>query len=242
MCFLSRDISPGGEMGHILPLEFRTLAGGQRRETRIERAVIAGWTGRDAAAMERHIRELEAIGVKRPETTPIFYRIATARLTTEGTIEVLGPATSGEVEFVLLQTGGRLWVGVGSDHTDRELEKQGVGLSKQVCDKPVAAQFWAFDDVAAHWDRLILRSFAGATRARTLYQEGPVAAMRPPQELIALFTGGGKLSEGTLMFGGTLPAKGGVRPAPNFEFELEDPVLRRTIAHSYDVLSLPVSG
>ena len=38
------------------------------------------------------------------------------------------------------------------------------------------------------------------------------------------------------MFGGTFAAKGGIRPADRFEFELEDPVLKRKIGHGYDVI------
>jgi hypothetical protein len=41
-------------------------------------------TGRDPAAVEKHIRELEALSVKRPASTPIFYRFAAARLITGG--------------------------------------------------------------------------------------------------------------------------------------------------------------
>jgi hypothetical protein len=44
------------------------------------------------------------------------------------------------------------------------------------------------------------------------------------------------------MFGGTFAAKGGIRPATRFEFELEDPVLKRKIGHGYDVIELPVLG
>ena len=44
------------------------------------------------------------------------------------------------------------------------------------------------------------------------------------------------------MFGGTFAAKGGIRPADRFEFELEDPVLKRSIGHGYDVIALPVLG
>ncbi len=44
------------------------------------------------------------------------------------------------------------------------------------------------------------------------------------------------------MFGGTFAAKGGIRPASRFEFELEDPVLKRKISHGYDVVTLPVRG
>jgi hypothetical protein len=44
------------------------------------------------------------------------------------------------------------------------------------------------------------------------------------------------------MFCGTLAAKGGVRPAPRFEFELEDPVRNLRIRHGYDIAVLPVMG
>ena len=45
----------------------------------IKSLVIAGWTGRNVAALEAHIKELEAIGVKRPKSVPIFYRTSRAR-------------------------------------------------------------------------------------------------------------------------------------------------------------------
>ena len=44
------------------------------------------------------------------------------------------------------------------------------------------------------------------------------------------------------MFGGTFAAIGGIRPADRFEFELEDPVLKRTIRHGYDVITMPERG
>jgi hypothetical protein len=44
------------------------------------------------------------------------------------------------------------------------------------------------------------------------------------------------------MFSGTFAVKGGIRPADRFEYELEDPVLKRTIRHAYDVITMPVRG
>jgi hypothetical protein len=211
-------------------------------EVMIDGFVIAGWTGRDAAAVEAHIRELEALGVKRPASCPIFYRVAASRLTLERAIEVSGKESSGEVEFAVLQSGGRLWVGVGSDHTDRQVETYGVTVSKQMCDKPLGATFWSFDEVRAHWDRLLLRSFIREGGRSVLYQEGPVTEFREPLDLINSYAGGPKLPEGTLMFCGTLPAKGGVRPSDWFAFELEDPVLGRKIQHEYRSVSMPVAG
>ena len=226
--------------GHSLTLNL-----GSSREPRavaIEAAVIAGWTGRDPAAVAKHIHELKELGVREPASTPIFYRVAAARLTTATQIEVSGASSGGEVEFVLLRQGGALWVGVGSDHTDRTVEAYGVTVSKQMCDKPVAPLFWAYDEVAAHWDQLVLRSFVREDGRNTLYQEGSVAAMLHPEALITRYTGGGELSESTLMFCGTLPASGGVRPTASFAFELEDPVLGRKITHGYRVVTLPVLG
>jgi len=204
-------------------------------------AVIAGWTGRDAVAVEKHIKELEALGVKRPATTPIFYRVATARLTTDDTIEAVGESSGGEVEFVLLQDGGRLWVGAGSDHTDREVEKYGVTVSKQLCDKPIASVFWSYEEVAPHWDELILRAHVIEGGKSALYQEGAVTAMMHPHALMQKYSSTG-LRDGTLLFGGTLAAHGGIRPTSEFSFELEDPVLGRKIAHRYRVRTLPILG
>ena len=208
----------------------------------IDELVVAGWTGRDPAAVEKHIKELERLGVKRPATTPIFYRVSAARLTTDAEIEVVGERSGGEVEFLLLQHGGRLWVGTGSDHTDREVETYGVTVSKQMCDKPLAPLFWAYDEVAPHWDRLMLRAHVSEGGARVLYQEGAVAAMMDPKELLARHAPDGRLADNTLMFCGTLAAKGGVRPTGHFGFELEDPVRQRKIAHAYGVRCLPVLG
>jgi hypothetical protein len=231
-----------------LSLILQNSGAAMAREVGIDDAIVAGWTGRDAAAVEKHIAELEALGVKRPATTPIFYRVSAARLTTAAEIEVVGAHSGGEVEFVLLQHGGRLWVGAGSDHTDREVETYGVTVSKQMCDKPVAPVFWAFDDVAPHWDRLTLRAHVIENGERKIYQEGPVAAMLKPLDLIGRCAlpgeqeGGWQLPENTLMFCGTLAARGGVRPTERFEFEIEDPILGRSIAHAYSVRILPVLG
>jgi hypothetical protein len=180
--------------------------------------------------------------VKRPATTPIFYRVSAARLTTDSEIEVVGERSGGEVEFVLLQHAGKLWVGTGSDHTDREVEKYGVTVSKQMCDKPIAPVFWAYDEVAPHWDRLLLRSHVIEGGKRTLYQEGAVSAMIHPQDLLRRYVADTRLPAGALMFCGTLAARGGVRPTNEFAFELEDPVLGRKITHAYRVKTLPILG
>src|SRR5256885_9695 len=106
----------------------------------IDHLIIAGWAGRDAAAIEHHIEELAALGIPRPSTTPVYYRIAAATLTQAERFVVLGPDSSGEVEPVIVSLADGLWIGVGSDHTDRKAETVGIALSKQLCGKSIGRQ------------------------------------------------------------------------------------------------------
>lgn len=229
--------------GNALSFSLTTKTGVAARQLTVQAAIIAGWTGRDIAAMEKHIKELEEIGVARPATTPIYYRVGAARITTADAIQAAGGDTSGEVEFVMVRIDGKLWIGVGSDHTDRKVETYNITVSKQMCDKPVAATLWPWEEVADHWDSLILRSHVVIGGKRELYQEGKVAAMRMPLELIEGYNRGqGTFEDGSVMYGGTLPAKGGIRPAERFELELVDESLGRKIAHGYNIEALPVLG
>src|SRR5579863_1796194 len=223
-------------------LEMVKLVEGRRQVLRVEVAdlVIAGWTGRDTAGLQHHIDELAALGVKPPSSVPLFYRVDRRLIGTETSIDVVGSETSGEVETVIFSAGG-LWVGLGSDHTDRAAEAVSVALSKQLCRKVVAKELWPYEDVARHWDQLILRAHIVTSSKRRLYQEGPAAIIRDPRELIERYTrGGASLPEGTVMFCGTQPAIGGIAPADHFEMELEDPVLGRSIRCGYDIRVLPL--
>ena len=207
---------------------------------RADALVIAGWTGRDSAAIRHHIEELGRLGVPAPSTVPLFYRLSVTQLTQSAHLQVLGPDTSGEVEPVVVSLADGLWIGLGSDHTDRKAEAIGVALSKQLCPKAIGRQLWRLGEVAPHWDRLMLRAWAVIDGKRVLYQEGAVAGIRPPQDLIGMYGGAAGLAPGTVMFCGTLGAIGGVRPGSRFEMELEDPVLGRRLTHAYDVQALPV--
>ncbi len=229
--------------GGTLSFDLTTRTGVVARELNIKKAIIAGWTGRDVVAMEKHIKELEEIGVARPATTPIYYRVGATRLTTADAIQAAGNESSGEVEYVMVRIDGKLWIGAGSDHTDRKVETYNITVSKQMCDKPVAPTLWPWEEVADHWDSLILRSHAVIGGKRELYQEGKVAAMRTPLELIEGYNRTqGTFDDGSLMFGGTLAAKGGIRSADRFELELVDEKLGRTISHGYSIEPLPVLG
>jgi hypothetical protein len=226
----------------LLRFDFCTLEAELPKEVEVEKVVIAGWTGRDAEALQAHIRELAEMGIPGPEKIPMFYRTSAAHLTTADAIQVIGPDSSGEAEPFILQIEGEMWLGIGSDHTDRKAETVGITLAKQLCEKPLGKMLWPMTEVSDHLDDLILRSWVHENGERLLYQEGPLSALRPFQELIDLYGEGSGLEDNTLMFGGTLAAIGGVRPAARFEMELEDPELDRCLQHGYDIEVLPVVG
>lgn len=203
--------------------------------------VVAGWAGRDRAAIEHHIEELEAIGVPRPSTVPLFYRVSQTLVTQDADVQMLGPDSSGEVEAFVFNAGGEMFVSIASDHTDRKAETVGVALSKQLCAKPVARKAWRLAEVLPHWDQLIIRSTIEEAGKGVVYQQGPLSSLRRPEDLMAGFTGGATtLPERAGMLCGTVGAIGGIRPAEVFTMELVDPVLKRTISHTYRVVQLPV--
>lgn len=212
-------------------------------EASLERLVIAGWTGRDRAALEAHILELSKLGVARPKSTPLFYRASRDLLTDAASIQVVGPASSGEVEPVLLSLTHGVYLGVGSDHTDRKLEAHGVTVAKQLCAKPLGSELWPFAEVSDHWDALLMRSYAIVGHQRRLYQEGSLANLRHPRELTQLYLGATQgLPAGTAMFCGTLAVHGEIEAADAYELELEDPVIGRRLRHRYAVDTLPIEG
>jgi Protein of unknown function (DUF2848) len=213
-----------------------------RRRIEITRLVVAGWTGRDKTAVEKHIAELAAIGVRRPRNVPAFYRLGAALLTTAGEIEVVGEDSSGEAEFVLISAPDALYVGVGSDHTDRKVEAYAVTVSKQMCPKPLGAELWPFAEVEAHWDRLVLRSHVTRGGARRLYQEGEVNQILAPRDLLARFAAAsGALAPGTAMFCGTLAVRGEIGGGGRFEVELLDTARKRSLRHEYAIRALEVA-
>jgi len=207
--------------------------------------IIAGWTGRDAAAIQHHIEELAAIGVPAPSSVPLYYRVGANLLTQSALIDALGVQSSGEAEPMFFFAAGEWWLTVGSDHTDRQVETYSVAVSKQMCAKPMATSAWRWSDVEKYQDELELSSRIVEDGQWVGYQKGTFASLRP---LVSLRDGifvaeGGE--EGRFMTCGTLGvipnARGeGIRPAAEMEIEIRDPRLQRSIVHRYAVQALEV--
>jgi len=196
------------------------------------RLLIVGYTGRDQTAVAQHIAELREHGIPAPARTPALYALAPERLTTADTIQVVGNTTSGEGEFVLVFTGDELYVGVGSDHTDRDLERLSVPRAKQVCPKPVSARLWRWADVRATWDRCRLRSWSDDT----LYQDGSVAELLSPEAILALARDRVGDVTDSAIYCGTLPlVEGAICFDRRFAAALVDPTAGRELRCAYTV-------
>jgi len=202
----------------------------------IDHLIVAGWTGRNREAVDHHIQELADLGIAPPSQVPLYYRVSSNLLTQDTMIQVLGEGTSGEVEPLLIQDEGKVWIGLASDHTDRDLEAHSVAASKQACVKPAAPELWDFESVESHLDALVLRCLIRENGDWIPYQEGPLSNIKPLADLIAASGFGDKCA----MLCGTLGAIGGVRPALDYQMELVDPVLNRTIGMTYSVTQLSI--
>ncbi len=225
------DPHPGGSLHARLSMKFDTPDG--EISTPIGRLIVAGWTGRDRAAVSHHIAELSRLGVAPPSRTPLFYEVSPALLTQAPRIVVLGAETSGEAEPFLLRAAGRIWLGLGSDHTDRGLESNSVAHSKQICAKPVARGLVPFSPDSA--ERCRLRSWIDEGSGWTPYQDGSLSRIMRLDALLET----SPLGEGDAMLCGTLPVMGAVRPGRAYRMDLSLPG-EIAIDLSYEVASLPV--
>ena len=214
--------------------------GAEQQEWPVARALLAGYTGRDQATVRAHVAELAAHGIAAPERVPTVYAVPGTRVLVTDAISVHGADTSGEGEFVMARRGDRLLIGVASDHTDRALEGYSIVKAKQCSDKPVGAIWWDYADLADHWDSIRLHADALVEGDWQPYQDGPLADMLTPPDILAEVDRRVAPIDGDLVFSGTLPVIGGeFRPSREFRVTLTDPVAHREIACSYRIDVLP---
>jgi hypothetical protein len=220
-----------------LPLIVDGLSGKTSLSFTVRHIVCAGYTSRDQAEAERHIRELESLGIARPRQVPVFFAVAAYLATVEQVIEVQGPFTSGEAEIALILGPGGPWVTVASDQTDRFVERHSVPAAKQLCPKVLAPTVWPLIDVADHWDDLELRAWIRSGRKRRLYQEASLKMLLATDTLLAgVRRRVGRVLNGVLLLSGTVPTVDGqVVYGDAYELELADPRLGRAIRTQYAV-------
>jgi hypothetical protein len=199
------------------------------------RLIIAGYTGRNETAVAAHIAELATIGIPPPASVPAFFQLDPGLVTSDWVVVIAGSNTSGEVEPVLIRHKGRHYLGVGSDHTDRDIERSDIAASKAACPKPVGHQVVALpDDLAMlDWDAIDVESDVDGEP----YQRGSLAAMRPPTDLLARMTATlGEVEDDLVIFCGTVPLlTGAFRAGRHWRIQLTL-TSNTALIHTYEVL------
>ena len=201
----------------------------------------AGYVGRNQEEVKKHIQELAAKGIPGPAHTPTLYPVGCHSLCTSPGIDVYGGETCGEAEYVLFIENDRaIHVGLGSDHTDRFLEKTDIPRSKQVCPNMIGTTVWPLEDIMGHWDEILLKSTAIHEGKEILYQEGKLAAILPPDKLMAFVRErAGASLDNSVIFSGTLSLKtGDFVCGEGFRAELSDLRLERKLELAYSVRPL----
>jgi hypothetical protein len=226
-----------------LKLELVLESKQERRELafRYNRMVNAGYVGKNQEEVRRHIEELAAKGIPGPKSIPVLYPVVCSVLSLEPTIEVYGNETSGEVEYVLcIVTEDEVYVGLGSDHTDRHLEETDIPRAKQICPNLMGRTVWPLAEVESHWDDLLMNAHVVKDGKETLYQEGRLGLLLNPAELMSFVKSKipGPL-ENLIIYSGTMGMLTGEFVfGEKFSAGLIDEKLNRRIEISYDVIPL----
>lgn len=246
---LTMKISPAGQASYTIDLDVKKVGCSRN-------------AARDLEATNIWLEEIRAGGYQVHPAAGICFR-SRYLLTNEDMIEVQGPQTSGEIEFVAAIHQGEAFISVGSDHNDRSLGELWTSMlgkvydtakTKQMVPAVVAGEAWPYEDVKGHWDDIVLKSSVTASGRRVPYQEYRLA------DLLDLEYYLGRCSwfneNGSVLLGGS----SGLLPSVpenvyqgqssfqdvifphDFHMEMVDPVLGRTIAHSYTVSSLEDTG
>lgn len=221
----------------MVDLAFQVTPDNETKTLEIERLLNCGYTGRDEAAVQAHIDELAEEGITSPDEFPTLYPKPNHLLSQIDGIEVLGEHTSGEAEFVLFPTPETTYVGVGSDHTDREVEREDIPLAKTICPNLVGEGLWRLRDVEDHWDELVLRSWVTSDGERIAYQNATVDAIRTPEDLLLIAKENARAPiEGMAIYSGSVATSTDEFVfGERFEVELYDPVLDRSLTCAYNV-------
>lgn len=215
-----------------------TKQGITREAFDLDKLIVVGFAGKDIKKTMEHIQELEAEGIPCPKSVPVVYQCAKGLLTTEDTIEVVAGNTSGEVEYLILVRDGKYYIGVGSDHTDRKLEAISIHKSKQVCLKPYATDFWAYDEIKDHFDEIRLVSSQVIAGKEVEYQAGVTSDLLPLARIIAEIEKETSTNN-SLIFTGTVPLKSGFKFGDKFSCKIIDEKLNREIALTYTITVIP---
>mgnify|MGYP000502103116 FL=1 len=200
----------------------------------IKNLMVVGFSGKDVEKTMEHIHELEKEGVKCPSEVPVPYQCDPQIVTRKEVIDVIGLKTSGEAEYLILCHEGKFYIGIGSDHTDREMEAVSIHKSKQVCLKPCSVEFWDYEEVKDHLPQLRLISTQVVDGKEIDYQNGVAGDLLPFDVIIEKVQKEVPL-EDCLIYTGTVPLLNGFRFGEQFSARLVDDQLGRELSLTYKI-------
>lgn len=201
-----------------------------------ERVFAIGYAGRNIDKTMEHIRELERdLGVPAPKKIPTIFQCSNFVLTQDKDLSFLGKKTCGEVEYVIIMNHGKIYIGVGSDHTDRDLEATNVPKAKQICAKPICHDIWDYEDMKNHWDEIELNSWQTVDGEEIRYQAGTLADILPVERILKELNERVGRIDNCVIFSGTVPVLDGFCFGEAFRYEMVDKKLGRKITSSYNV-------
>lgn len=202
----------------------------------VKKLILCTYSGRNIEIVKKHIKEAGQEGIPPPAEIPQFYFLTPNILTTDNIINCDSTNTSGEIEYVIILHGNEIYIGVGSDHTDRMLETKNVEESKEACPKPISKEVWAYRDVKDHWDECILRCEVAENNSWRVYQEGKVELLLSVEDILSKLSNKYQISgeEDIVIFSGTIPTVAGkIEYLPKYKMGLVDPILDRKLELKY---------
>jgi hypothetical protein len=203
--------------------------------------IVMGFTPRDEKLLKELFTALRKIGGDIPDKTPMTYPLSAELLTTKEEIFVVGNDTNGEVEYLIISFKGDIYIGVGSDHADKNIESLNIHKSKQLCAKHMCKEVWKWSEVKDHWDKVVLESRYIVNGVEELYQKNIAEVMLRPENIIQSVEEfyHKKISDfDCVIFSGSIPTLNGFRFGEHFQYSLFDPVINRKISSGYSIKKL----
>ena len=241
---------------HIIELVIESRTGSQKRSFQVGSVSGARFSARDTEGMRRELdatiaRDGHYTGATR--TNPSIFRIGRYLLTQDDEFEVQGTLTGCEAEVVAIRDGDDIFISVGSDQCDRELDLLFPDKPKQMCPHPIAATAWPYHEVKDHWDQLQIYSQVKVRDRTVPIQDTTIDTQVDLEDLLAIDTVKA-LSEPMVLYCGAapfladsiadaikkydLPASTAHGTGDRTLLRLHDPVLDRAIEHQYRAIPL----
>ncbi|HCN06659.1 MAG TPA: hypothetical protein DIT01_01920 [Lentisphaeria bacterium] len=172
-----------------IPMTIQSSTGTEQRAFDIGALCGARFAARDVQAKRRELDDLmvrEGRYSMATLTNPSIFRIGRYLLTQDSEFEVQGALTGGEGEVVAIRDGDEVFISVGSDQCDRELDPLFPDKPKQMCPHPIATVAWPYAEVRDHWDQMQIHSEVTVGGHNVPLQDSPLNALVDLEYLLAL--------------------------------------------------------